>query len=283
MSQITASSGRDKQEQNSSGVTRDPFLLLANAAASIIMTKIMTTTPGTPMFTPTKSTKMSSGVCELDKKLTKYWFQRYNLFSRYDEGIQMDDEAWYSVTPEKIALHIAKRFDESLGTGHKVIVDAFCGVGGNLIQFALHSPYNRVIGIDINPERIKMAKHNATIYGVQNQCEFILGDFTQIIHMLAYKVDAVFLSPPWGGIDYQSIDKYTLDHMTPNGYEIVRLCRQYLTENIALFLPRNIDLEQISKKLLSKKYPLFESESNMVGNKTKTITVYFGELTTADS
>ena len=39
-------------------------------------------------------------------------------------------ESWFSVTPEKIARHIAKRCRCDL------IVDGFCGVGGNAIQFA---------------------------------------------------------------------------------------------------------------------------------------------------
>ena len=39
-------------------------------------------------------------------------------------------EGWFSVTPEKIAAHIAERCQCD------VIVDAFCGVGGNAIQFA---------------------------------------------------------------------------------------------------------------------------------------------------
>ena len=44
-------------------------------------------------------------------------------------------EGWFSVTPEKIAEHIAGRVSQSLESG--TIVDAFCGVGGNTIQFAL--------------------------------------------------------------------------------------------------------------------------------------------------
>ena len=39
----------------------------------------------------------------------KYWAQRKRLFSKYDDGVQMDKESWYSVTPEAIASHIAKR------------------------------------------------------------------------------------------------------------------------------------------------------------------------------
>lgn len=84
-----------------------------------------------------------------DAELLKYWLQRYRLFSKFDEGIVLDRgrrivlnyfnrllfdsfqiEGWFSVTPEKIARHIAKR------CRCDVIVDAFCGVGGNTIQFA---------------------------------------------------------------------------------------------------------------------------------------------------
>lgn len=40
-------------------------------------------------------------------------------------------EGWFSATPENIASHIAARCRCDL------IVDGFCGVGGNAIQFAM--------------------------------------------------------------------------------------------------------------------------------------------------
>ena len=53
-------------------------------------------------------------------------------------------ESWYSVTPEKIAEHIAERCQCD------TIVDAFCGVGGNTIQFALRcqtgTPVRQTVG-----------------------------------------------------------------------------------------------------------------------------------------
>ena len=42
----------------------------------------------------------------------------------------MDEEGWYSVTPEAIATQIAER------CRCDVVLDAFCGVGGNAIAFA---------------------------------------------------------------------------------------------------------------------------------------------------
>ena len=65
---------------------------------------------------------------ETDDELRKYWFQRYRLFSKFDSGIWMDRESWFSVTPEKIAKHLAERCRCEL------ILDGFCGVGGNAIQ-----------------------------------------------------------------------------------------------------------------------------------------------------
>ena len=38
----------------------------------------------------------------------KYWFQRKRLFSKFDEGILLDAEGWFSVTPEVVANHVAK-------------------------------------------------------------------------------------------------------------------------------------------------------------------------------
>lgn len=62
-------------------------------------------------------------------------------------------------------------------------MDAFCGVGGNTIQFAQY--YDRVIAIDISPERIEMAKNNARVYGIpEDKIEFICGDFLTMGHTL---------------------------------------------------------------------------------------------------
>jgi len=151
----------------------------------------------------------------LDQSLHKYWYQRYTLFKKYDEGIRLDDESWFSVTPEDIAAQIAEKC--RCGT----IVDAFCGAGGNAIQFASTCEQGKsrkpsmllpiltgvtVIAIDIDPAKLALAKHNAAIYGVLDYITFIEGDFMELCKstLLNYNIDAVFLSPPWGGVDYKT-------------------------------------------------------------------------------
>ncbi|XP_052257081.1 trimethylguanosine synthase-like isoform X2 [Dreissena polymorpha] len=201
-----------------------------------------------------------------DSELRKYWAQRYRLFSKFDEGIRMDREGWFSVTPEKIAEHVADR------CRCDVIVDAFCGVGGNTIQFAFTC--ERVIAVDIDPHKIALARHNAAVYGVEDRIEFIVGDFLKVGPTL--RADVVFLSPPWGGPQYLAADIFDLETMMAvNTFEIMRVSQQ-ISQNIALFVPRNTNINQLTS--LAGPGGKMEMEQNFLNKKLKTITAYYGEL-----
>ncbi|NXQ71012.1 TGS1 synthase, partial [Quiscalus mexicanus] len=210
-----------------------------------------------------------------DPELVKYWAQRYRLFSRFDEGIKLDREGWFSVTPEKIAEHIAVRVSESFNCD--IIVDAFCGVGGNAIQFALTS--KRVIAIDIDPEKLQLARHNAEVYGVAEHIDFLCGDFMALAAGL--RADVVFLSPPWGGPDYATAEIFDIQTMIcPDGYPFQAVPALWLskkiTNNIVYFLPRNADINQVAS--LAGPGGKVEIEQNFLNFKLKTITAYFGDL-----
>ncbi|VDK25078.1 unnamed protein product, partial [Anisakis simplex] len=106
-----------------------------------------------------------------------------------------------------------------------VIIDAFTGVGGNAIQFALKGAF--VIAIDLDPVRLRCAVQNAKVYGVADRINFICTDFfhfaqsprlwnmatpfsnedgecdtNQNDRCAEGVIDAIFLSPPWGGPSY---------------------------------------------------------------------------------
>jgi trimethylguanosine synthase len=61
-----------------------------------------------------------------------------------------------------------------------------------------------------------MAKHNATIYNVHQRIEFIIGDCLKLAPH--FRVDAVFLSPPWGGPQYRKDRVFDLKRINPDGY-----------------------------------------------------------------
>ncbi|XP_020521124.1 uncharacterized protein LOC18431442 isoform X2 [Amborella trichopoda] len=196
----------------------------------------------------------------------KYWFQRYQLFSRFDEGVKLDKEGWFSVTPELLAKHHATR------CGHGTIIDCFTGVGGNAIQFARKG--NHVIGIDIDPQKINYAQHNARVYGVADHIDFVKGNFFHLAPTL--KADVVFMSPPWGGPDYAKVQKYDINMLRPYGGTFLFDTARVVASTVVMFLPRNVDLNQVAELSLLASPPwMVEVEKNYVKGKLKGITAYF--------
>lgn len=226
--------------------------------------------------------------------------QRHRYFSLYDEGCLLDHVGWYSVTPELIANQIAER------CRCNTIVDAFCGVGGNAIAFA--QTCERVIAIDNDETRLRLARHNAAIYGVADRIEFVLANFVQFVNTLARRgeagqgeraVDVIFLSPPWGGPSYlhgtdsdplsdaSQHPEFRLSDTTPiHGSELFKLA-EHITPNIAYYLPRNTNLQDISDLVanteqggsgVENRTKMVEVEEERMAGKLKALTCYFGGL-----
>jgi hypothetical protein len=118
-----------------------------------------------------------------------------------------------------------------------------------------------VIALDNSETRLKLARHNAHIYGLSDRIEFVLTDYISFAHSyLALPraqrrpIDVVFLSPPWGGPGYiagpdlgQGIGdpEYHLGSMLPlPGDDLWGLSRQ-ITKNIAFYLPRNVCVTEV--------------------------------------
>ncbi|XP_062560801.1 trimethylguanosine synthase [Armigeres subalbatus] len=202
-----------------------------------------------------------------DKSLLKYWYKRFSLFSLFDSGIKLDRESWFSVTPEKVASHTAERCRSDL------IVDAFCGCGGNSIQFAFTC--SKVIAIDIDPKKIEMARHNAAVYGVADRIEFITGDFLHIAEKL--RADVVFLSPPWGGPSYLKDEVYDLEtSLIPVPASELMGKARLVSRNVAMYLPRNSNTQQLT--MLAGPNNAVEIEQNFLDRKLIALTAYYGDL-----
>ncbi|CAE7525852.1 Tgs1, partial [Symbiodinium necroappetens] len=142
----------------------------------------------------------------------------------------MDAGAWFEVTPESVARHIADRlsFDR--------VVDGTCGVGGNAIQFALTS--RSVVAVDTDPGRLSDARHNAGIYGVADRIDFVHDDFAHFAEVYSGPpIDAVFLSPPWGGPGHLESNYFSLrDVQVPDIVHLFAAAAK-LSPRVALYLP----------------------------------------------
>jgi hypothetical protein len=74
----------------------------------------------------------------------KYWDQRYRIFSKFDDGIRLDEESWYSITYETIGKYIVDKYrklEENNQLEIHTVLDCFSGCGGMTIPFASAGKY----------------------------------------------------------------------------------------------------------------------------------------------
>mmetsp|Transcript_24397 Transcript_24397/g.36377 ORF Transcript_24397/g.36377 Transcript_24397/m.36377 type:complete len:274 (+) Transcript_24397:462-1283(+) len=133
-----------------------------------------------------------------------------------------------------------------------IILDAFCGCGGNAISFANIDVVSAVVCVDNDRSKLKMTAQNASIYGISPEkliliesdacfvidkcysngslisrkmlvakakqfevpCESFEGYKIGGVELLPECIDAIFLSPPWGGMDYHKVGKRGYDIAT---------------------------------------------------------------------
>ena len=205
-----------------------------------------------------------------------------------------------------------------------VVLDAFCGCGGNAIAFAQRPEVSLVVCIDTDLSRLQMAAKNASIYGIErskllfvhdnavrilglysdgaliNDAQSVSGDVKSTsLHgytfgsTLPNRINCIFLSPPWGGSEYQDIGKGHFQVKTHisvrdsedksvNGQELLQMAAEAV-KPIVLFLPRNLNGIAMGRSALQAGYTgSIELEKNVLNDKLKTITAYLG-LNESDS
>lgn len=110
------------------------------------------------------------------------------------------------------------------------------------------------------------------------------------LELLPDTIDCVFLSPPWGGMDYTKVGKrnYTLEcinidgivkNTQMNGEDILNAAAEALGKDgpIVLFLPKNTNGVALGRSVLRAGYdsPMV-MEKNVLNGKLKTVTAYIG-------
>jgi trimethylguanosine synthase len=177
-----------------------------------------------------------SELCPFGDDLQDYWDLRHDLFSKFDQGIQITREGLFSVKPEQSALRIARALRGD------AVLDAFCGMGGNAIAFAREG--KRVFAVDINPEHLEMAQNNARVYGVRDKITFLRGDVLEI--MASLNVESIYLDPPWTGPHYKELEYFKFENFDPDGFELLKKCMRH-AQYVVITVPPNFDLRELGR------------------------------------
>lgn len=216
--------------------------------------------------------KVKFGKGEVNEGDDKYVRQKYSLFSKFDEGIMLDEESWFSVTHEVIANYIANTCKNC-----SIVMDGFAGAGGNVIAFAKHCP---VLAVDISPTKLSLLQNNAEIYKVSSKITPIHCDFLKATQ----KADVIFASPPWGGPTYIHSAKFNFKNITPSFSSILQKCSE-LSQNFIIYLPKNLDPIDLFREIQSSgiKITKIELQVYYIGKKIKGIACFCGDIVRTNS
>ena len=104
-------------------------------------------------------------------------------------------------TPAPIALHRLTRLGQR---DHDRIVDLGCGLGGDALAFTRLAP---TVGVDTDPNRLRLAAHNCSVAGGPHPFHPVLGD---VMTLSPFRAAVVFADPArrTGGRRLRGVESY---------------------------------------------------------------------------
>ena len=100
-----------------------------------------------------------------------FWKERYKFFSKYDQGIHLEQDSYNFEVQEKVAKHLAKFINERAKVNCCVVYP--CGASSLPLQLAKTV---KVKVLENNERKRSCLKENAEIYEVSENIEFFVGD-----------------------------------------------------------------------------------------------------------
>jgi tRNA1(Val) A37 N6-methylase TrmN6 len=183
-----------------------------------------------------------------------------------NENYSVNDNTYTMGIHSLLGSHIAERFK-----GFANVLEVCTGAGFMLMPLARN--VNKVNTVEINPMHMVQAKSNFILSRINSDVKFVLGDIMNdsVLEGIT-DVEAAMLDPDWSAVGKEKTSHTTkLSEMQPPAEELFkRIFRK--TQNIALRLPREIDLRELSR------LPPHELEKIFLDGDFKFYCAYFGNL-----
>ena len=178
---------------------------------------------------------MGSKVCPL-------WGQTYITDYIGNVKYQISPLSFYQVNPAQTEVLYGTALEYAGLTGKETVWDVYCGIG--TISLFLAQKAQKVYGVEIVPQAIEDAKHNAEINEITN-AEFFVGKAEEVLPEWYEKrdskeerhADVIVVDPPRKGCDSVLLDTITAMHPDRIVYvscDSATLARdlKYLTEKV---------------------------------------------------
>jgi trimethylguanosine synthase len=195
---------------------------------------------------------LNKDICPFGDEYQIFWQQRHKLLTKFDQA-RVDAGALYTMIPWMLAEEIASSIQG------KNIVDICSGVGAISIAFAQAG--KSVTAVEIDKERVEMARHNLKLYGVSNKVQLIAADISSkdtLSRLAQQKTDTVWIDPPWGNgpRQYQKKPLIRLEDLALSGVDLRDLVEQIDCQQVVMRFPFNFDFAALNGNFTDKvNYP----------------------------
>ena len=159
---------------------------------------------------------------------------------RFTKDVATDEYSSCISCPEYVASHITESIKEF--GNYEVILELCSCVGSLCIQLAKY--FDKVIGIELDADRVEKSKTNASIYEVSENTEFIEGDVLDEKLLSSFSADLVILDPEWSKVKMdRSTHATEIDSTQPSLREMIRLTKKHITNEIVIRFPEKMDFK----------------------------------------
>lgn len=162
---------------------------------------------------------------------------------RFSKKAHADEQSSFISNPEYVAKHVV---DTILGFGDfRSAVELCSCVGPTCIQLAKRM--GKVTGVEIDKDRVEMARKNAKLYGVDN-VEFIQGDVLDVELLKSIEADVALLDPGWATRPMdRSSHVYDIDSTQPSLRKMFTLVAENITKNIVVRVPATFTCDTLKE------------------------------------
>ena len=200
----------------------------------------LTKIPGMTSITINVNTKQTNVI--MGQEMRSVWGQDYITDYIGNVKYQISPLSFFQVNPVQTRKLYERALEYADVESGETVWDLYCGIG--TISLFLAQRAKQVYGVEIVPQAIEDAKHNATLNGFTN-AEFYVGKAEEVLPKKyreeGIKADVIVVDPPRKGCDeallqtivqmrpkrvvYVSCDSATLardlKYLTSEGYEVV--------------------------------------------------------------
>lgn len=175
----------------------------------------------------------------------------------FEKKLYSDKDGLRFATPWQVATYRAKKLKCN------TIADISCGIGGQTIYFAKECEI--VYAIEIDPTKIKLAKKNCKMFGLDN-IEFVCGDALdeKVLEQIP-KIDVVFSDPARAAFEPQR----DISRLHPGILDVMETYRDK-TANFAFEAPPQLSPDKIPFTC--------ECEYLSLDGKLNRLNLYFGNI-----